>query len=62
MSRAAVYRSVTRFARAFRADPLQFLGDRVVDLTEGTRLGWFDSLDHLGSESPGTVSRPVNNS
>ena len=39
MSLAVVYRSDARFASRLEADPLQFLGDRVVDLAGGTSLG-----------------------
>ena len=46
-----------------QADPLQFLGDRVVDLAGRTRLGGFDRLQDIQERVyRGMVFFPVNSS
>ena len=47
MSLAVLYRSDARFDQCLLADPFQFLGDCIVDLTRWTRLGGVDLLHDL---------------
>ena len=62
MSLAVVYRSDARFDERLQADPFQFLGDRVVDLTGGRgSVVLIDSMISR-SESPRNGLLPVNNS